>query len=193
MPNHEDEAQLLLQLKSQLTDGSGHLSNWNLTTDGSPCTWTGVKCSSASFLSNSRSRTVVISLNLSSMNLSDTISTSISGLVGLTSLDLSSNRLSSAVPPAIGNCTSLIQLNLHNNEFQGTIPPDLGKLSMLVACSLYNNNLNGPIPDEVGNMASLMHLILYSNNLSGSLPRYIVEFCIRMSCSLLFLSFLSFV
>lgn len=56
------EAQILLDFKSAVSDGSGELANWS-PADPTPCNWTGVRCSSG----------VVTELNLKDMNVSGTV------------------------------------------------------------------------------------------------------------------------
>ncbi|KAB2629928.1 leucine-rich repeat receptor-like protein kinase [Pyrus ussuriensis x Pyrus communis] len=158
-----DEGQYLLKFKSGLVDRFDHLGSWN-SNDFTPCGWRGVNCSSGY-------NPVVLSLDLSSMNLSGYLSPSIGGLVHLNYLDLSFNELTRSIPEDVGNCSSLEVLYLNDNNFIGQIPKPIATLSSLRVLNLCNNRLSGPIHEEIGNLSSLSQLIAYSNNLSGILPR----------------------
>lgn len=123
------EGSYLLQVKSSLRDGFGHLANWN-SEDETPCAWVGVHCTSDYY------NPVVSSLNLKYMNLFGILSPSIGGLVHLTSLDLSFNLFSGNIPRDIGNCSSLVSLVLNNNNFEGRIPSELGNLFSLKSLNI---------------------------------------------------------
>ncbi|TYI16425.1 hypothetical protein ES332_A08G253900v1 [Gossypium tomentosum] len=160
------EGQYLLEIKRNLVDKFHHLSNWN-PNDPTPCGWNGVSCSPIDYYSYNL---VVQSLNLSSMNLSGSLSPSIGGLVQLTVLDISQNGLSNNIPKEIRNCSNLEILNLNDNEFEAQIPKEIGTLSYLTTLKIYNNRFSGPFPDEIGNLSSLTQLLAYSNDINGSLP-----------------------
>lgn len=57
---HSVEAEVLLEFKGNITDGSNELSDWMIAGDTLPCNWTGVWCTSG----------VVTGLNLSALNVS---------------------------------------------------------------------------------------------------------------------------
>lgn len=57
--SHSVEAEVLLEFKGNITDGSNELSDW-IIGDVLPCNWTGVWCTSG----------VVTGLNLSGLNVS---------------------------------------------------------------------------------------------------------------------------
>lgn len=65
----DDQGQYLLEVKSRIVDEFGHLGSWN-SSDSTPCGWRGVNCSDGLY-------PVVLSLDLSSMNLSGSLSPSI--------------------------------------------------------------------------------------------------------------------
>ncbi|KAL9255450.1 putative leucine-rich repeat receptor-like protein [Drosera capensis] len=100
----------LLEIKSNLLDEYGKLSNWS-SHDETPCRWEGVTCSPNGH------DLVVSSLNISSMNVSGTLSSSIGCLSHLRVLDVSFNSLSGSIPWEIGNCLQLQTMFLQNNEF----------------------------------------------------------------------------
>ncbi|CAI0436704.1 unnamed protein product [Linum tenue] len=135
------EGQYLLQLKKDLTDnGLNNLVDWN-PADQTPCGWTGVNCTS------DYSRRVW-SLDLSSMNLAGTLSSTIGGLINLSYLNLSFNKLTGDIPKALGNCSKLQSLVLNNNQFSGQIPAELGNLSLLEHLNICNNKISGSLPEE---------------------------------------------
>ncbi|XVF65038.1 hypothetical protein PTKIN_Ptkin09bG0214300 [Pterospermum kingtungense] len=159
------EGQLLLELKNGFHDEYNYLGNWN-STDERPCGWIGINCSSDY-------EPVVWSVNLSSMNLSGTLSPSIGGLTHLTFLDLSYNGFSGNIPKEIGNCSRLAFLYLNNNHLSGLIPGELGKLSYLRSLNICNNKISGSLPEELGKLSSLEEFVAFTNNLTGPLPNSI--------------------
>ncbi|CAI0436703.1 unnamed protein product [Linum tenue] len=160
------EGQYLLQLKKDLTDnGLNNLVDWN-PADQTPCGWTGVNCTS------DYSRRVW-SLDLSSMNLAGTLSSTIGGLINLSYLNLSFNKLTGDIPKALGNCSKLQSLVLNNNQFSGQIPAELGNLSLLEHLNICNNKISGSLPEEFGKLVSLVEFVAYTNNISGPLPQSI--------------------
>ncbi|XP_022992101.1 probable LRR receptor-like serine/threonine-protein kinase At1g05700 [Cucurbita maxima] len=92
------------------------IRNW----EGDPCfpselIWAGLTCSN----SNASS---ILSINLSSSNLTGEIPASIANLLSITSLDLSNNELTGSVPDFLGKLPNLITLNLTRNKFTGSVP-----------------------------------------------------------------------
>ncbi|KAJ9692161.1 hypothetical protein PVL29_011301 [Vitis rotundifolia] len=90
--------------------------NWQ----GDPCLpesyqWTGLSCSKSGSPS-------IISLNLSSSNLTGKIDSSFSTLTSLQYLDLSYNNLTGEIPDYLAELTSLNSLNLSGNNFTGSVP-----------------------------------------------------------------------
>ncbi|KAL9678104.1 hypothetical protein QQ045_015943 [Rhodiola kirilowii] len=96
---------------------------------GDPCapknySWEGLACSFNGF-----DPPRIISLNLSSSDLTGPISTSIAKLKSLEHLDLSKNKLSWTIPVFLSSMTSLKFLNLSGNNFTGTVPSSLVRRS----------------------------------------------------------------
>ncbi|CAK9310659.1 unnamed protein product [Citrullus colocynthis] len=92
------------------------IRNW----EGDPCfpselLWFGLTCSN-----NSASR--ILSINLSSSNLTGEIPASIANLQEIISLDLSNNELTGEVPEFLVNLPNLRTLNLTRNKFTGSVP-----------------------------------------------------------------------
>ncbi|KAL4039446.1 hypothetical protein IC575_003100 [Cucumis melo] len=95
------------------------IRNW----EGDPCfpselSWSGLTCSNSS-ASN------ILSINLSSSNLTGKIPASIANLREITSLDLSNNELTGEVPEFLVNLPNLRNLNLTSNKFTGSVPKAL--------------------------------------------------------------------
>uniref|UniRef100_A0A368UHB2 Leucine-rich repeat-containing N-terminal plant-type domain-containing protein n=1 Tax=Glycine max TaxID=3847 RepID=A0A368UHB2_SOYBN len=65
----------------------------------------------------------------------------------LVSLDLSSNQLSGFIPPTIEKCSYLNELVLSNNQLSGSIPFEFGSLGRLRKFSVANNRLSGTISE----------------------------------------------
>ncbi|KAL4625878.1 hypothetical protein ACB092_05G057100 [Castanea dentata] len=99
--------------------------NWQ----GDPCapqaySWEGLNCSYDGY-----NAPRVISLNLSSSELTGAISADISTLVMLKYLDLSNNSLTGLVPEFLSQLQYLEVLNLERNQLNGSIPAELIKRS----------------------------------------------------------------
>ncbi|GMI77023.1 receptor-like kinase 1 [Hibiscus trionum] len=136
----------------------GRLLLWNLSS--SPCTWTGVNCSSNR----------VVELRLPGMGLSGQLPIGIGNLTQLQTLSLRFNALSGSIPPDFSKLTSLRNLYLQGNRFSGEIPAVLFSLQNLIRLNLATNNFSGPIPLSVNNLTRLGTLFLENNHLSGSIP-----------------------
>ncbi|XP_034695191.1 senescence-induced receptor-like serine/threonine-protein kinase [Vitis riparia] len=100
----------------RIKSGYAVSSNWQ----GDPCLpmkyqWDGLNCSQDTSPS-------IISLNLSSSNLSGNILTSFSSLRSLQNLDLSYNNLTGPVPEFFADLPSLKTLNLTGNNLTGSVP-----------------------------------------------------------------------
>ncbi|TYI12057.1 hypothetical protein ES332_A09G249400v1 [Gossypium tomentosum] len=120
----------------------GTLLDWN----GDPClplnyTWTGITCSEGE-------RIRVVTLNLTSMGLSGSLSSSIANLTALTGIWLGNNSLSGTIPN-LSSLRLLEVLHLEDNQFNGDIPSSLGEVRSLRELFLQNNNLTGRIPDSL--------------------------------------------
>ncbi|XP_031268839.1 probable LRR receptor-like serine/threonine-protein kinase At1g05700 [Pistacia vera] len=98
---------------------------------GDPCTpegyrWEGLNCSGGS---EDNSRLRIISLNLSSSELTGEVAPFFAELASLQYLDLSDNSLTGAVPDFLSRLPSLRVLNLKGNGFTGSLPAELKKRS----------------------------------------------------------------
>ena len=148
----------LLELKNGLDDEYNNLSNWDANSE-TPCKWKGVTCSNTAY------QPVVLSLDLTKMNLSGSLGPSIGCLIHLIFLDVSFNSLGGNIPHELGNCSSLQALSLNDNQFEGPIPASLGSLAYLQYLNLCNNNLIGSIPEEFGNLSLLVEFVAYLNSI----------------------------
>ncbi|KAI5555571.1 hypothetical protein BDE02_19G091200 [Populus trichocarpa] len=95
-------------------------------TDGDPClpftTWSGLQC-------NNDNPPRIISLNLSSSQLSGNIAVSLLNLTAIQSLDLSNNELTGTVPEAFAQLPDLTILYLSGNKLTGAVPHSLKEKS----------------------------------------------------------------
>ncbi|KAG6738883.1 hypothetical protein POTOM_058506 [Populus tomentosa] len=93
---------------------------------GDPClpftTWTGLQC-------NDDNPPRIISLNLSSSQLSGNIVVSLLNLTAIKSLDLSNNELIGTVPEAFAQLPNLTILDLSENKLTGAVPHSLKEKS----------------------------------------------------------------
>lgn len=158
----EIDRQALLSFKAAISlDPLGALRSWR---DGSVdfCSWSGVVCGKAL-------PPRVVSLNLSSLQLTGNLSPSLANLTSLARLDLGNNLLSGGMPEELGTLSMLQDLMLASNKLTGNIPRSLGTAS-LKSINLAYNFLGGGIPDPLATSSSLTVLNLTSNNLSGMIP-----------------------
>ncbi|KAK4280108.1 hypothetical protein QN277_011776 [Acacia crassicarpa] len=89
---------------------------------------------------------LVISIDVSSNNLSGEIPTEMTRLKGLHYLNLSNNQFIGQIPQNIGNMESIESLDFSRNRLSGEIPPSMSKLSFLNWLDLSYNDLMGKIP-----------------------------------------------
>ncbi|GKF17395.1 leucine-rich repeat receptor protein kinase MSP1-like protein, partial [Tanacetum coccineum] len=116
----------------------------------------------------------------------------------LVSLDLSTNNLSGPIPYSISQLELLDNLVLSNNQLIGPIPneiclgfqkvplPDYEFVQHYGMLDLSNNNLSGLIPTSIKNCIIMTHLMLSMNKLNGTIPYEIFGLC---NLTLLNLSF----
>jgi uncharacterized repeat protein (TIGR01451 family) len=157
-------------------------NNWNKT--NTPCSWTGVVCSSGRVVEITRNQknlkgtlpdlsalTALRVLKLSyQYDLGGTIP-DLSALTALEELDLSYNRLLNGSIPDLSNLTHLRRINLWRNQLTGSIP-DLSNLTALESVLLGENQLSGNLPN-LSNLTALRSFDAHSNQLSGSIPNLV--------------------
>ncbi|XVE84699.1 hypothetical protein DITRI_Ditri17bG0034300 [Diplodiscus trichospermus] len=144
------------------------------------------------FLENSSS---LVSLSLSSCNLSGHFPTEVLLLPKMQTIDISYNlnltghlpefpinnnlqvltlkwtNFSENLPNSIGNLKFLTELNIAGCYFSGAIPSSIANLTNLVDLYLSDNNFSGLIPPfHSFGVPNLAYLYLDANRLSGSIP-----------------------
>lgn len=150
-----------------LEEMKNSLRNIPLDWYGDPClpsghSWSGIRC----FGGN---RTRVISINMSSMNLSGHISSSVANLTALTEIWLGNNSLSGPIPD-LSQLRRLEKLYLENNQLSGEIPSSLGDMDNLREVFLQNNNLTGQVPSNLMGRPGLDLRISPGNHFSSPPP-----------------------
>ncbi|KAL2650854.1 hypothetical protein R1flu_018982 [Riccia fluitans] len=157
----------LLLVKKGLGDSLGELKDW-VSTDLTPCNWTGVTCSQISASDNDSS--IVTGLDLSSRNLTGSIPEEIGALTDLQVLDLNNNLLTGSIPSAFTSLTQLTFINLTSNYLNGSFPPGISALKNLRQLDAYDNFFSGPLPEELGQLSELVYLHLGGNYFEGEIP-----------------------
>ena len=183
LPSLVSDCNVLVEAQNSLR-GSLNWNTGSLITD-----WYGIG------FDDNASPTQVITLDLSSRNLSGTIPTALGALTNpqtlratlsvrnvysnytrgslanLQALNLSDNQLTGTIPVELGNLSTTLQsLNLYSNTLTGRIPERLGNLATLETLNLARNSLTGTIPAALGNLSNLQTLDLRNNQLSGTIP-----------------------
>ncbi|CAL4889196.1 unnamed protein product [Urochloa decumbens] len=163
--NNASDQVALLSFKSLVrTDPSQALESWG--NQSIPlCQWRGVTCGR-----RGRRRGRVVALDLESLSLVGTISSSVANLTFLTRLYLNSNGFHGTVPSVLGQLLNLRHLNLSDNSLEGVIPASLSHCSHLEDISLEFNSLKGKIPGELGALPNLRSILLFQNKLEGEIP-----------------------
>ncbi|CAO2182079.1 unnamed protein product [Urochloa humidicola] len=161
----------LKTLKQSVVDPSGMLeSSWNFdnTTNGFICRFTGVECWSPT---DRR----VHALNLSNFGLEGQFPRGLEYCKGLYVLDLSNNKFSGLIPWNITlQATYLTFLDLSYNSFSGEIPIDMCRY--LNVLNIQHNHLSGQIPRQFDWLLRLTSLNVADNQLSGLIPSSFSEF-----------------
>ncbi|KAL8258091.1 hypothetical protein R6Q59_030132 [Mikania micrantha] len=88
----------------------------------------------------------------------------------LISLDLSSNNITGKIPDALMKLVGLKNLNLSRNQLKGRVPMRIGNLNQMESLDLSMNMLSGQIPQSLTSLNFLSYLNLSFNNLSGPIP-----------------------
>ncbi|KAK1428440.1 hypothetical protein QVD17_17274 [Tagetes erecta] len=156
-----DQASILLSLKSHLIDPLNQLQDWKINNNQNVCNWTGISCNSIGKIE---------SLDLSRRNLSGKISDDIQRINTLTSINLSCNGFDTSLPKSMSNLTSLQALDLSQNYFIGSFPLGFGFAIALTVVNVSSNNFSGNIPEEFGNNTALEIMDLRGNFFTGSIP-----------------------
>ncbi|OIW15593.1 hypothetical protein TanjilG_08169 [Lupinus angustifolius] len=153
-----EEIEALTTFKANLDDPLGFLDGWDSSTPSAPCDWHGILCY------NER----VHQLTLTRLQLSGSISNSLSKLTQLRKLSLHNNNFTGSIPSSLSNCILLRAIYLHNNSLTGKLPFSLLNLTNLQVFNVAHNFLTGKVPGEVSN--SLTFLDLSWNSFSYDIP-----------------------
>ncbi|KAI4349201.1 hypothetical protein L6164_009823 [Bauhinia variegata] len=125
---------------------------------GDPCLpvpWSWVRCSS-----DPQPR--IVSILLSSKNLTGNIPSDITKLTGLVELWLDGNMLTGPLPDFTG-CMDLKIIHLENNQLTGALPSSLVNLPNLRELYVQNNMLSGTVPSSLLNKDLVLN---YSGNIN---------------------------
>jgi len=88
----------------------------------------------------------------------------------MVTIDLSSNQLTGRIPEGIASLDRVINLNLSRNQLSGKIPNKIGAMQSLESLDLSENKIHGEIPQSLTNITYLSYLDLSFNNLKGRIP-----------------------
>ncbi|KAL8032541.1 hypothetical protein ABFX02_13G103100 [Erythranthe guttata] len=160
-----EEGVYLQRAKLGFDDPNAVLSDWN-SLDETPCKWNGVVCDSATSYS-------VVSLDLSSSNLSGPFPSILCRLKSLSFISLYDNFINSTLSEDdLALCQSLEHLDLAQNYLTGALPAGLADLPNLRYLDLTGNNFSGIIPETFGTFQKLEVLSLVENLLEGTIPAF---------------------
>ncbi|KAJ0984492.1 hypothetical protein J5N97_002848 [Dioscorea zingiberensis] len=155
---HKDDKKALLKLKA----GFGNPIDLPWTSDVACCAWYGVICNSITGR--------VLNIDISSVNLSGTISPAIGDLPMLSEIHIQyAPFLTGSIPYSITKLP-LTKLTIRFTALSGPIPAFLGELKDLTDIDLSGNLLTGPIPEPVASLPKLDRLTLFGNKLTGTIP-----------------------
>ncbi|WOL05098.1 hypothetical protein Cni_G13821 [Canna indica] len=155
----KEELRILLELRARLTTtNNATFRSWHA--DSSACTFNGVKCDSAGF---------VTEIDLAGTGISSDVPFgSLCNLASLSALSLGSNSLSGGMSADLRNCIHLRRLDLAANHFSGEVP-DLSLLSQLEVLNLSGNAFTGVFPwGSLANLTALEVLTLGDNSFDPS-------------------------
>ncbi|KAL4292247.1 hypothetical protein AHAS_Ahas18G0009000 [Arachis hypogaea] len=85
-------------------------------------------------------------------------------------VDISSNNMTGTMSPQLFSLSQLHFLNLSHNRLTGTIPKEIGNMRQLESLDLSKNELTGEIPESMSSLSFLSNLNLSFNNLRGQIP-----------------------
>ncbi|XP_074304271.1 uncharacterized protein LOC141638986 [Silene latifolia] len=158
-----NEASVLLSIKSSIVDPLNKLRDWKLpvTNNSAQCNWAGVSCTNLGEIEK---------LDLSHMNLTGKLSGDFQRLSSLSFLNLCGNGFSSSLPNSLTNLTSLKFLDVSQNFFSGNFPIGFGKVGSLTYLNGSGNNFEGNLPGDLSNLTLLETLDLRGSFFAGSIP-----------------------
>jgi hypothetical protein len=157
-----------LRLLSDENSHSGWIQDEKWMTSASVCEWYGVTCAASA--DGASHRPVVVQLNLTSNNLTGTVSAELRALSKLATLDLSHNGLTGIIPAALWANLPLQIFKANQNKISGSLPSDVGLMTNLEELDLSKNSLVFELPSELARLRKLRVLSVEGNRLSGNIP-----------------------
>ncbi|KAL3520465.1 hypothetical protein ACH5RR_018614 [Cinchona calisaya] len=155
------QASVLVSVKENFEASSPSLDSWNMSNSMFLCMWNGIICDE---------NRLVVSLDISNLNLSGFISPAITELRSLVNISVAGNSFSGDFLPEGHKLQNLQFLNISNNVFSGNLSWDFSHLQQLLVLDVYNNNFSGPLPVGVSELQKLQYLNLGGNYFSGQIP-----------------------
>jgi len=98
-------------------------------------------------------------LNLQGNQLTQSIPSQLSSLIGLTYLNFGSNSVSGSIPSKLSTLTSLLAMSMASNRLTGTIPSQLSTLKAVTRVGISWNLFDGTIPSQFTTMTNLRTLV----------------------------------
>jgi len=159
-----EEGLVLLEVKKELSDPNGFLSNWKAE-DDFPCKWKGISCDQSS--------KSVVGIDLGNAGLVGVFPSVVCHLPQLRNLSLTNNDIGSTLPRNLSRCRQLQHLDLSQNLFVGSLPDFISELAELENLDLSSNNFSGSIPAGIGKLPRLQVLNLANNLLNETIPTFL--------------------
>ncbi|XP_042473691.1 leucine-rich repeat receptor-like serine/threonine-protein kinase BAM3 [Zingiber officinale] len=157
------QASALLSIKQSLRASDGFFRSWSSRNHASLCSWSGVRCDDAG--------RAVTELDVSSLNVSGSLSPRIAELKALVRLSVSGNSFAGEFPASVCQLLRLQFLNISNNHFNGSLDYwNFSAMAELQVFDLYNNDFSGSLPAALPELPLLRHLDLGGNYFSGQIP-----------------------
>ncbi|OAY26609.1 leucine-rich repeat receptor-like serine/threonine-protein kinase BAM3 [Manihot esculenta] len=156
------QASILVSVKQSFASYDPSLDSWNMSNYLFLCSWAGIRC-------DDMNRSVV-SLDITSFNISGSLSPLITDLQSLVNLALPGNSISGEFPRDIHKLSRLQVLNVSDNQFSGELDWDFSQLKELQVLDVYDNSFNGTLPLGVSQLTTLKHLDFGGNYFTGTIP-----------------------
>ncbi|XP_002532709.2 leucine-rich repeat receptor-like serine/threonine-protein kinase BAM3 [Ricinus communis] len=157
------QASVLVSVKQSFQSYDPSLNTWNMSNYLYLCSWAGISC-------DQMNRSVV-SLDISSFNISGILSPVITELRTLVHLSLPGNSFVGEFPTEIHRLSRLQFLNVSDNQFSGEVEHwDFSRLKELQVLDVYDNSFNGSLPLGVTQLDKLKHLDFGGNYFTGTIP-----------------------
>lgn len=122
-------------------------------------------------LSELRSLTNLVSLQLFQNNISGEVPVEFGELKKLVNLSLYTNQLTGSLPEKLGSWAEFDYIDVSENFLTGVIPPEMCNRGTMKELLMLQNRFTGGIPASYGNCTSLTRFRVSYNSLSGIVPR----------------------